>query len=181
VGHYRFVCLVFQNRHALGYLKSVTGFLCTNFWVNKSLSMMWQGNMCVVPVGGCGYWNWCNFKNLYLLTFTIISTFEKRSCKSSRSWDAASNQMQHGSWVNHAILFKKYFIIKHWESVLLFCNFGKNLAIALFSIEVLGWMLLVFRFLLVVSCFLATCFEILGLFWWFWALYYINKLSLIIA
>jgi hypothetical protein len=35
------VCLVFQNPHALGYPNSVRKNLCTNFWVNKSLSMMW--------------------------------------------------------------------------------------------------------------------------------------------
>jgi hypothetical protein len=39
-----FVCLVFRNLHALGYLKLVTVFLCSHFWVNKSLSMMWLHN-----------------------------------------------------------------------------------------------------------------------------------------
>jgi hypothetical protein len=32
---------IFLNLHALGYPKSVTGFFCEHFWVNKSLSMMW--------------------------------------------------------------------------------------------------------------------------------------------
>jgi hypothetical protein len=40
----RLVCYVFWNPHALGYPKSVTKKLCTNFWVNKSLSMMWGPN-----------------------------------------------------------------------------------------------------------------------------------------
>jgi hypothetical protein len=30
--------------HALGYPKSVTKKFCTHFWVNKSLSMMWEIN-----------------------------------------------------------------------------------------------------------------------------------------
>jgi hypothetical protein len=39
--HNLFSIWYFRNLHALGYLKSVTVFWSMDFWVNKSLSMMW--------------------------------------------------------------------------------------------------------------------------------------------
>jgi hypothetical protein len=42
--HNLFSIWYFRNLHALGYLKSVTDFCFTDFWVNKSLSMMWAMN-----------------------------------------------------------------------------------------------------------------------------------------
>jgi hypothetical protein len=83
--HNLFSIWYFRNLHALGYLKSVTVFWSTDFWVNKSLSMMCLGYLKSVTFflysnfwvnkSLSMMWDTCIVSGLYLYILYLITYF----------------------------------------------------------------------------------------------------------